>query len=56
MPESADLVERVDQSVLILGLKCNVEVSGGVRVRGTKALPVIWDGLPGMLHLHVIPR
>ena len=56
MSWSADLVERVDQGVLVVGPERDVEVSRSTRGRGTKALPVVWDGFPGVLHTHVMPR
>ncbi len=51
----ADLMERINQCVLVLGIERNVEVNRGAGGRVTKALPVGWNGIPGMLYTHVIP-
>jgi len=56
MPGAADLVKRVDQGVLTLGLERNVKVDCGARRRAAQALPVLRDGVPGVLDVHVIPR
>jgi len=52
----ADLMERINQCVLVLGIERNVKVDRGASGRGTKALPVGWNGIPGMFHTHVMPR
>ena len=51
----ANLVESVNQGVLVVGFECNTEVYGGSLGRVTLAFPVLWNGVPCMLHLHVIP-
>ena len=51
----ADLVEHVNQGVLVVRLEHNVEIGCGVGGRATKALPVIGDGIPGVLHMGVVP-
>ncbi len=56
MAGGADLVQRIDQGVIVMGLERNVEVNRGAGERGTKVLPVVWDGLPGVHHTHIIPR
>ena len=55
MSRSADFVYGVNQGVLIAGLECNVEINRGASGRETTALPVGWDGIPGVLDTHVIP-
>jgi len=56
MPGAADLVKLVYQGVLTLGLERNVKVDCGVRRRAAQALPVLRDGVPGVLDVHVVPR
>ncbi len=56
MPGIADLIERVNQGVLVSGMERNVEANRSAGGRVTKALPVGWNGIPGMFHTHVIPR
>ncbi len=52
---AADLVESVNQGVLTVGLESNVEVDRSAGGRATQALPVLRDGVPGVLGLHIIP-
>ena len=56
MPRVADLGEGVNQGALSIGLKCKVEVvnhcPGGCV---SQTLPVGWNGIPGVLDLHIIP-
>ena len=54
MPRTGDLVERVDQVVVVVWLKRDVEVSHGAW-RRTKALPVTWDSIICVLHTDVTP-
>ncbi len=56
MPRTADLVERVNQGALVVGLECIVEVYSSSSGRVTEALPVDRDGIPGVLDMDVIPR
>ena len=51
----ADFVKGVNQSVLAVGFECNTEVYRGSLGRVSLAFPVLWDGVPCMLDLHVIP-
>ena len=55
MPRAADLVQRVDQGVLMKGLESNVKVDRGVESRMAQTLPVLWDGVPGVLDTHIVP-
>ena len=50
MPGSADFVEGVGQCILVVRLECNVEVNCDVGKRRTNGFPVVWDGIPGVLH------
>jgi len=52
----ADLVKYVDQGVLTVGPERNVKVDRGTGRRVARALPVLRDGVPGVLGLHVAPR
>jgi len=56
MPGFTDLVDGVSQGVLTLGLERNVKVNCGARRWAAQALPVLRDGIPGVLDVHVIPR
>jgi hypothetical protein len=56
MPRVADLVEGVNQYALLFGLECDIEVNGGTGGCVAQSLPVDWNGMPGVLDLHVIPR
>src|SRR6266702_7444014 len=55
MPRSADLVERVNQGVLTVGLERNVEVDRGVGWRAIQILPVLRDAGPRVFRAHVAP-
>ena len=56
VPGLADLKKGVNQRVLTVRLESNVEVDGGAIGRLTKADPVVRDGIPLVLHKHVVPR
>ena len=56
MPRVADLGDSVDQSALPFGPECNVQGDSGAGGWVAQTLPVDWDGIPGLLDLHVIPR
>jgi hypothetical protein len=47
MPWVANLVECINQNVLVVSLD---DQSWAI-----EALPVIWDGIPGVPHMHVTP-
>jgi hypothetical protein len=55
MARGADIVEDVDQGVLTVWLECNVKVDCGAQRRETQSLPVLRDGVPGVLGALVIP-
>jgi hypothetical protein len=56
MPRVADLGDGVNQGTLPFGPECNVEVDPGAGGWVAQTLPVDWNGMPGVLDLHVIPR
>ena len=56
MARSADLVECINQGVLVVGLKRNVEVNRGTRGRVTQRHPVGRGGRPCVLHTFIIPK
>ncbi len=51
----ADLVERVNQGVLTVGLQCQVEVNRGISGWRAQSLRVLRDGIPYVLHPHFVP-
>lgn len=55
MPGVADIVEHVNQGVLVVRLEHKVEIDRGAGGRATEALPTIWDCIPRMLHMRVMP-
>ena len=55
MPGVANLGEGLNQGAPPFGLKCNVEPDRGAGGWVAQTLPVFWDGIPGVLDLHVIP-
>ena len=55
MSRDADLVERVDEGILTVGLERNVEVDREVGGWVTQALPVGQDGIPRAHRVHVFP-
>ena len=56
MPGTADLVKCINHGILVLSLKCNVKINGGVSRWVTQVLPVHRDRIPVVLHMDVIPR
>jgi hypothetical protein len=56
VPRVADLGDGVNQGALLFGLECNIEVNGGSGRWLAQTLPVNWNGIPGVLDPHVIPR
>ena len=56
MARFTDLINRINQCVLIVGLERNVEIDSGTRGRVAMVLPVRWDGVPRVLDVHVVPR
>ena len=56
MARGADIIEDLDQSVLIVWLERNVKVDCGVQRRTAEDLPVLWDGVPGVLGALVVPN
>jgi hypothetical protein len=55
MPRVADLIECVYQSVLSVRLECNAQVDDRIVGGMTVILPLVRNGAPRMLHLHVVP-
>jgi hypothetical protein len=55
MPWSADLVEGINQGVLPVRPKGNIEIDRGASGRATQRLPVGRGGVPCVLHTYVIP-
>ena len=51
-----DLGEGVNQGGLPFRLEYNMEVNSGASGWVAQSLPVDWNGIPGMLDLHVVPR
>ena len=51
----ADLGEGINQGALPFGLECNVEPDRGAGGRVAQTFPVDWNGIPGVLALHVTP-
>ena len=56
MPRVADLGDGVNQGTLPFGTGCNMKIDPGAGGRVAQALPVDWNGMPGVLDLHLIPR
>ena len=56
MLRGTDLGKGVSQGELLFGHECNVELYSSVGGRVAQTLPVDWNCMPGVLHLHVIPR
>ena len=52
----ADFMKGVNQCVLTIRLESNVEIDGGVLGGLTQANPVVRNGIPLVLHKHVVPR
>lgn len=50
-----ELIEYVDQGVLTVRLGRNVDVECDDRSRVAQNLPVLWNGVPGMLGVFVVP-
>ena len=55
MFRTADFVKRVNQCVLTVRLEGNAKVDYRASRGRTQALPVLWDGIPGMFETNVIP-
>ncbi len=55
MVGTADLIQGVNQCILVLGFERNVEIDGGVSSGVTQVHPVLWDRIPRVLRLHVVP-
>jgi hypothetical protein len=55
MARGADIVEDVDQGVLTVWLECNVKVDCGAQRRAALSLPVLRNGVPGVLGALVVP-
>ena len=56
MLRGADLDKGVSQGELLFGHECNVELYRSAGGRVAQTLPVDWNCMPCVLHLHVIPR
>lgn len=56
VPWVADLKEGVNQGAFPNGLEGNVEVDRRVGRGVAQTLPAGWNGMPGMLDQHGIPR
>ena len=56
MRRLADLIKCVNQGVLTVGLERNVKVDCGAGRWVAHALPVLRDGVPRVLGVHVAPR
>jgi hypothetical protein len=56
MARVADLGDSVNQDALPFGPECNVKLNPGTSGWVAQRLPVDWNGMPGVLDLHVIPR
>ena len=52
----ANLGDSIYQSTFLFRLEHNMEVDSGASGWVAQSLPVDWDGMPGMLDLHVVPR
>ena len=50
-----DLIERVDQSVLLIWLERKVKADGCTSGRMIVVLPFCRNGIPRMLHFRVVP-
>lgn len=55
MSLAADLEERVNQGVLAGWLERNVGIYCGAERWAAQVLPILWDGVPGMLDVHIVP-
>ena len=51
----ADLIERVHQGVLSVRLERNMKIDGCISGGMIVVLPLCGDGIPRMLHPHVVP-
>ena len=51
-----DLGDGVNQGILPVRLEYNMEVDSGSSGWVAQSLPVDWNGMPGVLDLHVVPR
>ena len=56
VPGLADLIKDVNQGVLLVGLKCYMEIDCAVIGRGTQAEPVVRDDFPLVFYNHVFLR
>ena len=56
MLRAADLRDGVNQGTFPVRLEYNMQVYSGTSRWVTQSLPVDWDGMPGVLDLHVVPR
>ena len=52
----ADLRKSVNHGALPVRLECNVDVDSGASGWVTQILPVGWNGWPGVLDPHIVPR
>ena len=55
MARVADLVKRINQGALLVRFKCDVEVDGCTDCWVAQTFPIVWNGIPGMFHTHVMP-
>jgi hypothetical protein len=55
VPRIADLGDGINQCTLPFGAECNMEVDSCAGGWVAQTLPVYWNGMPGVLHRHVIP-
>ena len=52
----SDLGDGVNQGGLSVRLEYDVEINSSASGWVAQSLPVDWNGMPGMLDLHVLPR
>ena len=55
IPGSANLIKRVNQSVLSVGPECHVKVNSDADWWGTRTLLVLRDVAPRVFRAHVVP-
>ena len=56
VPGLADLLECIDQSVLTVRLRCDVEVNCSTIRRVAQGDPIVWNVNPLVLYKHFTPR
>jgi hypothetical protein len=51
----ADLIKRIDQCVVAVRLEGDVQIDGRPRMRVAVVFPPLGNGVPRVLHPHVVP-